>query len=884
MFSMAWVKGVLSHRPGRLLGAIGGVTLTVALLALIGTFIASGAASMVQHSVADLPVDWQVQLAPGSDAGAVKAAIDNTAEPSILEKVDYADVYGFIASTGGTVQTTGPGKVLGISSTYQTLYGGEIRQLTGTSQGVLVAQQTAANLHVQVGDMVTVKRIGLTPVKVKVVGVVDLPYADSLFQAVGLPPGAAPAAPPDNILLLPNNMWHLLFDPQAAIRPDSVRYQFHVRIARNLPSDPNAAYTYVQQLANNLEARIAGSGVVGDNLAARLASVREDALYARVLFLFLGLPGVLLAMLLTLFVAATGAQRRRQEQALLRVRGASVSQIMSLEGVEALIVGAGGVALGLLVWVSSRTIVPAWGALGANTSYWTAIAALIGFALAILAVQYPAWVQARNFTVSHARVVVGHDVHPLWKRAYLDLTLLAFAAVEFWRVASTGYQVVLAPEGVPSVSIHYEAFIVPLCLWLGGALLGMRLFDAFLKKGANTLAKILRPLSQGLAGLVSASLCRQRRLAIQGIVLVALAVSFAVSTAIFNTTYNSQLHVDAELTNGSDVTVTGNTSSPPSTKLDAFKSLPGIVAVQQMQHRFAYVGNDLQDIYGIDPRHIDEATDMSNAYFAGGNAKTTLDALAVQADGVLVSEETVKDFQLHPGDQLNLRLQNIHDHQYHAVPFHFIGVVREFPAAPKDSFLVANASYIAQKTGSAAAEIILIRSQANPGELAARVRTAVSDLAGAKVTDIGSTQRAIGSSLTAINLHGLTSLELIFAILMIAGATGLILALSLIERRRMFVILSALGANDRQIGAFFWAEGLLILVTGSLAGAILGLGIAETLVKVLTGVFDPPPQALSIPWCYLALLAGAAMASTAAAVLLVKKSSQRPVVDDLRNL
>ena len=31
-------------------------------------------------------------------------------------------------------------------------------------------------------------------------GVVDLPNADSIFQAIGVPPGAAPQAPPDNVL------------------------------------------------------------------------------------------------------------------------------------------------------------------------------------------------------------------------------------------------------------------------------------------------------------------------------------------------------------------------------------------------------------------------------------------------------------------------------------------------------------------------------------------------------------------------------------------------------------------------------------------------------------------------------------------------------------
>lgn len=100
-----------------------------------------------------------------------------------------------------------------------------------------------------------------------------------------------------------------------------------------------------------------------------------------------------------------------------------------------------------------------------------------------------------------------------------------------------------------------------------------------------------------------------------------------------------------------------------------------------MQHRFAYVGADLQDLYGIDPVAIDDATDFPDAYFAGGKAANVLATLAETPNGVLVSQETVQDFQLSVGDTINLRLMNIADHQYHPVPFTFIGVTREFPTA-----------------------------------------------------------------------------------------------------------------------------------------------------------------------------------------------------------
>jgi putative ABC transport system permease protein len=40
------------------------------------------------------------------------------------------------------------------------------------------------------------------------------------------------------------------------------------------------------------------------------------------------------------------------------------------------------------------------------------------------------------------------------------------------------------------------------------------------------------------------------------------------------------------------------------------------------------------------------------------------------------------------------------------------------------------------------------------------------------------------------------------------------------------------------------------MVLGLLAGAL----IAYVLVKLLTGVFDPPPEVLSVPWSYLVAL------------------------------
>jgi putative ABC transport system permease protein len=56
------------------------------------------------------------------------------------------------------------------------------------------------------------------------------------------------------------------------------------------------------------------------------------------------------------------------------------------------------------------------------------------------------------------------------------------------------------------------------------------------------------------------------------------------------------------------------------------------------------------------------------------------------------------------------------------------------------------------------------------------------------------------------------------------------------------------------------------------------------LVKVLTGVFDPPPASLSVPSGYLLLTAGAAVAAVLAAALNGIRSAGRPAVEELRDL
>ena len=55
------------------------------------------------------------------------------------------------------------------------------------------------------------------------------------------------------------------------------------------------------------------------------------------------------------------------------------------------------------------------------------------------------------------------------------------------------------------------------------------------------------------------------------------------------------------------------------------------------------------------------------------------------------------------------------------------------------------------------------------------------------------------------------------------------------------------------------------------------------LVKVLTGVFDPPPDALAMPWAYLGGLVALAAAAAAIGGGVTLRRLRRPAISVLRD-
>ena len=244
----------------------------------------------------------------------------------------------------------------------------------------------------------TRSRSGTGPPRVRVDGIVDLPAADSLFQRVGAPPGAQPQAPPDNVVLL----------PAARVRPRRARRRGDARrstraSSRRAPGQPGRGVH--AGLGPRAQPRDAAR-----RRRARRRQPRLDAgpgalrtpLYAQLLFLFLGLPGAILAGLITASLAsarapiAAAATPPCCAPAAPRLRGSCGSRSPRRRSAAAVGIAAG---LGAALPRSARRSFGTTFGARPSRGRWGAARALAGLAIAAAAIVLPSWRDARAPTV-----------------------------------------------------------------------------------------------------------------------------------------------------------------------------------------------------------------------------------------------------------------------------------------------------------------------------------------------------------------------------------------------------------------------------------------------------------------------------------------------------
>jgi putative ABC transport system permease protein len=130
------------------------------------------------------------------------------------------------------------------------------------------------------------------------------------------------------------------------------------------------------------------------------------------------------------------------------------------------------------------------------------------------------------------------------------------------------------------------------------------------------------------------------------------------------------------------------------------------------------------------------------------------------------------------------------------------------------------------------------------------------------VRRITQTQTAVVGKTRAVVLA--SSIVVVILIMLSMAAT---FTSSVLERRKDFAVMKALGASNRTVNFMFAAEAAFLAIAGSAAGFLLGSGIAFWIGKVNFDAAILPQPALLLP-VLLGSVALALVASTAPLRLL----------------
>jgi putative ABC transport system permease protein len=880
----------LLRAPGRSLIRILVLAASVALLGGMLLFVGNSLRTVAASAVRGVPLDLQGPVASYGQARAVAGEVSRQSGVRQASATATAPLTGAEHQSASGLTSSGAGALLAVPLDYRANIH-TFRLLEGALRpgAIVLDQQMAATLQAHIGDRVKLNAPGRHATRAyPVSGVALVTAPDQLFQPLNPQLGPAPAQPPANVAIMPLDTFASTLARQipaissAAIganaQPGSqtgVQWQVQTQLdpAALSGGSPSTALTLATQTRNRIERTLPGRVQFVDNLSDSLNTAAGDALYAETLYIMLAVPGALIAFGLAYLAALGTVDRDRRDLALLRARGARRRDLLVLAGLESLILGivAGVIGAAAAFGAVSATVTGGTHATPARVLLIGGICVLMACAGAGAA-RVGASLSSLRMSVASGRRGTRREGKPLWQRLYLDVICLAISGLIYWLTASTGFSAVVNPDSNPTLSLSVYMFFAPALLWIGATLLLVRLrggaLSWLLTRAVGGRAESRRAFLLVSAGRRGAAINR-------GLVVVGLLLAFGVNLGIFAATYNHQVKVDAQLTLGADVTATAPPGVAAKRNLTRqIAAVRGVSATTVVEHSYAYVGPDLQDTYGIDASSFAKATSLRDSYFIGSTARQVLGRLRSMRDGIVVSKETITDFSLRNGDLLRLRVLDQQTGRFHVVPFHVAGIVQEFPSAPKDSFMVANLSYLESVTRAGGPNVVFAKVSGYPPDVARRIAAATSS-SGTKVDNITTQGTRTSSSITTVDLTGISHIEQAFAIVLAAAAMALFVGLGISERRQEFATMAAIGAPLSRISAFLWTEAAIVLTAGLALAIGLGWLLSQMLVAILQHVFDPPPDALAIPWPFLAALAGAAVIATLLATALASRGIRR---------
>lgn len=801
-FRYAW--RLVTRNPRRTFTYLFGLALAVGLFAGILFFVDGTTRQMTDLAIAPVKLDLVAHATTPevnvTDAARVIRTQRGIVAAEPLFSADFAS-----ARAAGSSQASPSGRMFAVTSSYLQTF--DILQISSGSfepQGVAISEAMAVSQNLKAGDMLQLSFAGIdNPVVLPISGIMNMGNADMLFTTSTEAENALVA---DVVFVDIDWFQHNVLDPlatmaanpPASLVPGAVILdpQVHVKIDRaQLPADPTLAAHRTDALRRLVERQFPGQLKAVDNLSGALKAARGDVLLAKILFIFLGLPGVALAAYLSKFAAELFAGAQRREISLLRTRGAQPPQITPIVALSSILLAIGGSFLGLLFGMALLLVSGGRGAASnlnplAAGFEWSAFArsASIAFAagmiLTFLAASLPTFGALRNEITQERRKTRRVETPPFWKRSYLDLLALLAGAVVLLVTQLNGGFKPTGNEG-QAISLSFYIFLAPFFAWIGLTLLMLRLIGGSLARFQFRLAAFFRGLFDEIGGVAGKSVARRAAQISAATTIIALTLSFGVSLSLFQKTYGQEKHLDSQYIVGSDIRFTPAHNTPQTADFASELLIPGVQNVTAVtRDTQALVGSEKNTVYGIDVASFRKTAYLPDSFFvdgssprtlaamrdhtanyAPGSAREVLDALAGIPNGVIISVEQAEKYNILLGDPVLLRLYNRATQQYADVKAQAVGLFVYFPTSDQDSDFILNRAFMTAKSGNPAMDFFLLKTDGQAStvnQIASALAARYKNTMPVRIQTTENVIKTETSSLTSLNLGQLGTMELVY--------------------------------------------------------------------------------------------------------------------------
>ncbi|MEO7428630.1 MAG: FtsX-like permease family protein, partial [Acidimicrobiales bacterium] len=498
------------------------------------------------------------------DLGRLAADIAGLDGVASAEQLSFADLPTGSLSAGTRVDGR-PARVLGFDAGYvgrdRTI---QVTRGTQVPGQALLSIEAAHNLGAAVGDTVSLALPDGSRMSVTVSGLVDLSRARSLFVSRLGAHFEVFLYVPASVVIDPAMFADVVmpaYERAAAERGEVLKSppvrEVDIGIDRErLDADPGTALHQTEQISAAVRAVAGRQDYLLDNISNTLVVARGDADVAKRLFLFLGIPGGLLAAMLAAYAGNVLAGAQRREQATLRIRGASRRQLLAMLSLRVSWITTVGAVLGVALGYLTAALVIGNHTLTRAATGRLVVSGVLGTVIGLVATGAALYVTGRRSIdreINDDRSRVEKRT-PVWRRYRLDLIGVLVVGVATVAAARAS-----AFDGVPgsvyvrrSVSLPLALLALPIAAWIAGGLLAGRGFAWLLQaRHARTAPDFAHPLRL----LYRLSLGRRSWAVAEAAVVIGLIVALGTSLAVFTASYDQAKAADARYVTGSDLRI-----------------------------------------------------------------------------------------------------------------------------------------------------------------------------------------------------------------------------------------------------------------------------------------------------------------------------------------